>query len=443
MSITINYSGVTVSGSTVTFDDIYNYAVANNLTSYISKSNNSFEIKGDLVINNNGTIYDTNKFITVLGDLIQIHKGSSLHLGTKRLNGSTLDGCTLNAPNIKLVYGFGCVDKTDSGDLFLYNSTINVYGFWSFFSGANHVEVIDCFVDGFGRIEGKNSILKNIIFKRSHGRYGALSPKGTLKVMENLSIYDSVPYYDTATSKNITCSLYHNPAYAPDLDIYYGTYDGYGDLAYIEPNGSVRNKLTLKGSTVKNGYSLHRVSTNVDFYHQFRFKPQLLKIDGSAGVGLNVEISDNAGKVVYSGVTDQYGYIDTWVTYYEDVIATGIKTLTPHTVKITDGTIISSTVLFINKNFEDFPLYFVDTTSSGVGGTIDYSIIQGMITQATNDICACETTNKTEVLTAIAGNSTKLDANASDLRAIKVAQGTNIAETETIIETVAGARLVL
>jgi len=382
MSIIINSTGITVDNTVVTFDDIYNYAVTNNKTYYISKSGSSYYIKGNLTITNNGALHDINKFIT----------------------GSTTDGCTLNAPNIKLAYGFGCTDKTNSGDFFAYESTINVFGFWGFFSGANHVEVIDCFVDGFGRIEGSNSILKNIIFK--HGRFGVLSPKGTIKTMEQLSVYDSTVYYDTSTSSNVSCSLYHNPAYAFDLDIYYGSYDGYTQLAYIE-TGTIKNTLRLRGSIVKNGYTLHRLGNNVDFYHQFRFNPKILKIDGSPVLGINVTIADNTGTVVFNGNSDQLGILDTWITYYEDIINSTPAIKTPHTITITDGTTTSTTKLYIDRNFEDFPLYFVDTTTTGTGASVDYTVIQGMLDTLKTDICNCPST--TTILNTVNSNSSKLD----------------------------------
>jgi len=442
MGISITYSAITVDNVVVTFEDIYQYAVTNNQTNYISKLGNSYLITNDLIITNNATVFDTNKFITINGDLLQIHKGSSLSLGTKRVDGSTLDGCTLNMPSVKLAYGFGCTNTTDSGDFFAYGSTINIFGFWGFFSGANHVEVIDCFVDGFGRIEGVNSILKNIIFKKSHGRFGVLSPKGTINTLEKLYSYDSTVYYDAATSNNVSCALYHNPGYAPDLDIYYGEYNGYNELAYIEPT-SVKHTLRLRGSIVNNGYTIHRVNANVDFYHQYRFNPMVLKTDSSTAVGVSVIVSDVDGVEVFNSTTDQTGNVDGWITYYEDIVGSTPRIKTPHTITMTDGTITNSEKIYMDKNYEMFPLYFIDTTATTTTGgtTVDYTIIQGMLDTLKNDVCVCSDT--TAILTAVNANSTKLDTAASDLRAIKVAQGVNLAETETTIITASGTRVVL
>jgi len=368
MGITINSSAITVDNYNVSFEDIYQYAVSNNKTQYISKLGSSYEIKNNLILINNTTLTDINVFVTVLGDLIQIDKTSTLYLGEIRTNGSTLNGCTLNAPNIKLAYGFGNTTTSDSGNLFLYGSTVNIFGFWSFFSGNNHVEIIDCFIDGFGRIEGSNSILKNIIFKRSHGKYGILSPKGALNTMENMSVYSAEAYYDNYERATVTCSVYHNPSLAFDLDILYGSYDGYEQLAYIESNGNIRNKLTFKGSEIKNGYNLYRESNNVDVYHQYRFNPTITRDDGSPWSGVAISISDVNGVVVYNGVSDMLGVIDTWITYYEDIVATGTSIKTPHTITLTAGDKTSVNELYINKNYENFPYYFTSTTTTSTGG---------------------------------------------------------------------------
>jgi len=368
MGISISSSRITVTDDTVTFDDIYQYAVSNNKTQYINKLSNSYEITTDLYISNNGKVSDTNVFVTILGELIQIDKTSILSLGEIRPNGSTLNGCTLNAPNIKLGYGFGNTDISKSGNLFLYGSIINIYGFWGFFSGDNHVEIIDCFIDGFGRIEGVNSILKNITFKRSHGKYGVLSPKGKLKIMEKLSVYDSIAFYDSYEHETVTCSVYCNPALAGNLEILYGSYDGYEQLAYLESvNDNTRSTLTFKGSDIKNGYELYRESDNVDVYHQYRFNPVITNADGSLASNIDITITDVDGDIVYTGSSDQYGVVDTWVTYYEDVVATGTKIKTPHTVSLTDGNITTTNILYIDKNYENFPYYFVETPSGNTG----------------------------------------------------------------------------
>lgn len=434
MGISISSSSITIDNTTVTFDDIYQYAVSNNATQYINKLGSSYEIKVDLLLINNATLSDVNVFVNVLGDLIQIDKTSTLSLGELRPNGSTLNGCTLNAPNIKLAYGFGNTTTTNSGNLFLYGSTVNIYGFWGFFSGDNHVEVIDCFIDGFGRIEGSDSILKNIIFKRAHGKYGILSPKGTLKTMENLSVYESEAFYDSYEKETVTCAVYCNPILAGDLEILYGSYDGYAELAYLESvTDGTRSTLTFKGSEIKNGYALYRESNNVDLYHQFRFNPIITKADGSAAVGISITIEDKNGNVVCNTTSDQSGMINEWVTYYEDVVSTGIDIKTPHKITMTDGTITSINTLYFNKNYEMFPYYFIDTPiGSGSGGDIDYDQIQTMLNTLKDDMCLCVGEVKDVV-----------ENSSENINQVLLTLGEEVNENQTIIEGKSGTKMFL
>ena len=393
MSITINSTAITIDSETLTFEDIYQYAVTTNRTTYIQKLGTSYNIKVDLILKNNSHLSDTNKFITVEGDLFQIEKGSSLKLGERRLDESTYDGCTLNIPNVKLGYGFGSTNVNNSGDLFLYNSTINIFGFWGFFEGNNHVEIINCFIDGFGRISGSNSIIKNVIYKRSHGRYGLMSPKGNIRKMINMSVYDSFEY------NNLRCSVYHNPKFAPDLDIFYGEYSGYDKLAYIEPT-TAPHRLTMHGSKINGNYDIVRADNNVDFYHKFRFNPTILDNNGNEVMSVRVVIKDKNGDIVFDNTTDNNGEIDTWVTYYRDIAGGSTDVLTPHTIEVSYDTYFNTLELFINKNYEKFPLYLSNNNSTSTGGDIDYDRIANMLDSVKSEIIdeTKDTSTKFEIL---------------------------------------------
>jgi len=416
MGISINSSSVTVTTVTVSFEDIYQYAVSNNKTAYVQKLGTSYIITVDVILDNGGNIIDNNKFITIEGDLFQIHKGSSLQLGTKRSNGSTIDGCTLNMPNVKLGYGFGCTTTTDSGDLFLYGSILNVFGFWGFFEGTNHVEIIDCFVDGFGRISGINSVLQNVIFKRSHGRYGNISAKGEIQTMRNLSVYASEPYGD------FVCGIYHNPRLAGDQYMYYGEYGGYNTLGYIE-NYSTHNILEMRGSKILGNYNLYRDgnSKNVDFYHSFRYQGTIYSQAGDKLIGVTLTVKDKNGDVTHTVTSDQNGEIDIWINYYRDIAVTGItEIMTPHTFEFTKDTTTMTTQLYVNDNFEGIPIYLTATQNSN-NTTVDYALIQDMITTAKDASCACSTADS--------------DILSNKLSQIMIGMSDNIAETTQVIES--------
>jgi hypothetical protein len=226
-----------------------------------------------------------------------------------------IDGCTLNIPNIKIKYGFGCTTTSNSGDLLLYGCTINIYGFWSFFEGTNHVELIGNFIDGFGRISGQNSIMLDNKFKQSNGRYGIISTKGEIKTMFNNSSYSVKDY------KGLKCAIYHNPNLAGDLTLYYGVYGGYEDIAYIEEEGG-EAVLELRGSKLLGGYNLHRESDNVDFFHSFRYKGTVFSNTGDKLSNIKLIVKDTDGNVTHDVKSDQDGNIDIWIRYYQDIAKT-------------------------------------------------------------------------------------------------------------------------
>jgi len=162
--------------------DIVDTINDNNIVSKVY--DNIYVIKCNLQLGNGSDkvrLVCKNEILTVEGEMLQIYKGSTLQLG--EIEGrATKNGCTLNIPNVKRAYGFGCVEKDKSGNLEAYESIINAWGFWGFFEGSNIVKLIDCIIDGYGRISGINSILWDNLFKRSHGKYGTISTKGDIYI---------------------------------------------------------------------------------------------------------------------------------------------------------------------------------------------------------------------------------------------------------------------
>jgi len=380
MSISLNNTEIKITNDTYTFEDIYQYAVQHNKTQYIKKLGNTYEIKKDLRIES-GAIEDVSVNVIVLGDLIQIHKGARLKLGLKRPNGSTYGACTLSAPNIKLAYGFGHTTISSSGDLLLYASIIDVFGFWSFFEDTNHVEVIDCQVNGFGRISGINSILKNITFKQSHGKYGILSPKGQLRLMQNLSVYDSI------IDSSFKCSVYHNPEFANNLTIIGGTYDGYNKLAYIESNAG-GDTLTFIDSIILGNYQFERESNNVDVFIKYTFNPICRGSDGSRLAGVRIVGRDRHGAVAFDATSDQYGMIDEKLTHFKSDKNGVEDTLGPYIMSISKDGVSLDRTFQMDKSLVEFPLFIVADGAVGGGGSCDDAAILARITDSSDTILA-------------------------------------------------------
>jgi len=379
MAISINNSSVKITNNIYSFEDIYDYAHSHNKAAHVKKIGTSYWIKNDLIIQSGG-IEDSDIEVTVNGDLIQVHKNAFLKLGNKRSNGSTYGSCVLKAPNIKVAYGFGHTNINSSGDLFLYNSIVDVFGFWGFFEGTNHVEVIDCQVNGFGRIAGPNSILKNIIFKQSHGKYGILSPKGNLKLMKNLSVFDS------KVDGSFKCSVYHNPEFAGNLTIIGGIYDGYNKLAYIESNNGGDN-LTFIDSEIRGNYQFERETNNVDVFIKYTFNPICRDADGSRLAGVRIVARDINGDIAFDSVTDQFGMVDEKLTHFKADKNSNEETLSPYTMTITKDSLVMIRNFQMDRPLLEFPL-FVSADGSDSGGSCDDAAILARITEAQDSVLA-------------------------------------------------------
>ena len=376
MGISFSSTEIKITNDTYTFDQIYQEAVDKNKTQYIKNLGSSYLIKNDLCVESGG-IEDENVEVTVLGDLIQIYKGAFLKLGKKRSNGSTYGSCVLKAPNIKVAYGFGHTSISKSGNLFLYNSIIDIFGFWGFFEGNNHVEVIDCQVNGFGRISGSNSILKNIIFKQSHGKYGILSPKGNLRLMMNLSVFES------KTEGSNKCAIYHNPEFANNLTIIGGIYDGYNKLAYIESNNG-GDTLTFIDSDIRGNYNFERETNNVNVFIKYTFNPVCRSMDGSRLSGVRIVARDKNGDVAFDATSDQYGMINEKITYFKSDKDNNEETLSPYTMTITKDSININRTFQMDKPLLEFPLYIAADGESS--SSCDDAAILARITEAQDKV---------------------------------------------------------
>lgn len=353
MAIIISSTSVKITQDNYSLSDIYDFAEQNNKTQYVKKLGPNYLITTDLIVES-GSITDSNISLTIEGELFQIYKNAFVKFGEVRSDLSTFNGCYINCSNIKTAYGFGCINKNNSGNLFLYGSIVDIYGFWSFFNSdidnPNHVEIIDCQVDGFGRISGSNSILKNINFKKSHGRYGILSPKGIIKELSDLKVYDSEP------DGNFKCSVYHNPAYSNNLTMIGGIYAGYNKLAYIEDT-SGGDTLRFIDSEIRDGYNIERETNNVDLLVDFTFNPIIRDNTGNFISNVRVKIIDANDVIVFNDLSDPNGKISTILNYMKQDRNDVTTYSTPHTIELSKDDITSNYSLFIDKTLKDFPLY--------------------------------------------------------------------------------------
>jgi len=378
MGITFTYAATTVVGGNFTFEDIYQASIFAGNT-YCKKLGTSYLISNDLIVGDfitPTTLTGKNISVTIEGDLFQIKTGSSLNLGTiDNITGSTKDGVFISCPNIANAYGFGCNQKngvlTKSGDLFAYDSFLDIFGFWGFFGGTTqHCEVIDCLINGFGRIEGPNSKLLNITTQKSHGRFGVIAAKGIINTYENVSSKAVFPY------QGHNCSVYFNPAYAPNLRIIGGTYDGYTEgLLYSEPNStgvSTTGHCTFVDSDIRNGFSGYFSDINTEYFIRYTFNPIFKNSIGSPIAYCNVIITDNYGTEVFNGQADLNGHISEELLFHKENSA-GFTDYSYYDIKAS-YTDANSTLIEVTRRYEagitykNFP-FFVTSGSTAASTT--------------------------------------------------------------------------
>jgi len=190
----INFTkkGIELTEKNYTFDDIYAESVRlrNNLVIKQGAESPQYLIKTNLYIGdgiNKTTLSGKNISVTILGSHLQIKENSNLHLGElDKFTKNTSQGVKLDCPNI-VDLGFGSNNYNEdgtsqSGNLFIYGSIVNINAKWSFHNkqSIQRVEILNSSVIGYGVISGKNSVLDNVIFI-SHGKFGILTPKNNIK----------------------------------------------------------------------------------------------------------------------------------------------------------------------------------------------------------------------------------------------------------------------
>lgn len=365
---------IEINNENVTLLDIYN-TIQN--SSIINMIGNNFEIYSSLHLVNNGSIEDKDVSCTIYGKYFTIDEGCHVKFGIKNADGTTSNGCNICMTAPELAYGFGSHyksgDRTLSGNLYLYNSLIDIWCFWGFFAGVNQiVEIEDCLINGFGRIEGTNSILKNITFTQSDGRFGILSPKGDIRIMENLS-----------SQKSIDCSVYFNPLYTASMKIVGGSYDNYSRLVYMEDNAnSVISTIRFVDSNINGSFDC-KWGLNTQLEIAYTFNPIFVDKDGNL-IDVSVKIYDNINNLVFDGSSIN-GEINTELVYFSANNTNTVgKTFSPYKFDFTlnDGTVITRT-LDIKVPIKKVPLIVsIDgTTNSTTSTTVDFTALETLIKQ--------------------------------------------------------------
>lgn len=383
MGISKNSSSITISGGVYTFDEIYNYISS---SSYIEKHDNYYKIKKKFYLKNNASIIDSNVTLLFTGSVLQIEKGSTLELGSIS-NGVISGNCSIAMSNPDFAYGFGNKTTTNSGNFKMYGGIIDIPCFWGFFEGTNVIELIECkIINGFGRVSGSTSILKNTVVMRSHGRYGGISTSGDVSVYEGMDVMSS-----TATNDNtfglLRNACYYNPKYSTEVVYTNAIFQEYDTLLFME-NNHLGNKATFIDCDIRGNREISGPTTDITLYEKYTYNIVLYSNDGGVINNANIVITDNLGTEVLNDITSSVGELSTQITVGTTDANNTITNYGPFSVVVTSGIKTMSYVLDISKPMIDIPVVFTEDVS-GSGGSIDYNIIQQMLDNTKDQICDC------------------------------------------------------
>jgi len=388
MAVTFSDDGtVTVVGN-YSFEDIYQEAINQDKSNIVQKLEDTYVFSNNLIIGDKSTdtiIKDTNKTIIINGELLQVLRNSVLQIGDISDSGFSINGCYLKVPNIKLAYGFGDKDKNDPGSFIAYDSKIDIPGFWSFFGGSDTLVIVkDCYIKkGFGRIEGNNSILENLNFQESHGRYGILTPKGILKSFKNISAGDAEVY--TKNDKDYTAQLYYNASISGDLIVDGGKFRGYGNLIFCDKYEGTITLLDVDYDTSKPLRYLYSGSDNLnDLYVKYRFSPIFLDKDENP-IKTSVKITDVNNTEIFNGESDDSGKLETQLIYgYSDKTDENITYYYPYDIQLDysiDGESFTTNKRYSSgKPLLNIPIYLEKLTGGSSNGD----------NSSSNDGCSCD-----------------------------------------------------
>ena len=292
----------------------------------VEKAGDGYEIRPSIRLTDKARLHDQNVSVTIHGQYFQIEKKCEVVLGQYK-NNTASKGCFVSMPNAALAYGFGertvRNDATQSGNLYLYNSSLKIPCFWGFFAGPNQrVEIIDCLITGFGRVEGTDSVVRNVIFDTANSTYGVLSPKGQLREYKDISVRHS---YGAA--------MYFNPELADDMLVTGGVFENYSYLVYCEQLTHGRKTIRFKDADIRGNRTIKH-GRNTTYEEAYTFCPQFLDSNGEPRSNVQVTIDNAQGEHVFVGESDVAGRVHAELVVCTDHDKDGITKHNPFHIKL-------------------------------------------------------------------------------------------------------------
>lgn len=268
--ITVTADTIYIDDGYFTFEDVF-LSISN--SKYSDQANkigdNSYYFNFSFHIGKNAPaiLKDKEKNIEIRGSLFQVHQDSTFAFGEQK-NGESYIGGSFTINNPTLAYGFGSNIKTEdgfsqSGNLQLYCSYIDIPCFWGFFNTPDKqlVEIKDCVIKGFGRISGTDSYIENVICLSPETKYGSFATKGIIKYIKDLKIVNA---------SDEAYAVYYNPKLSGNTSMSEVSIKNCKNTIYCESSNET-NSLTLIDPSIDN-YNISFKDENVNIIIAYSLK---------------------------------------------------------------------------------------------------------------------------------------------------------------------------
>lgn len=191
MAINVVNNTIILDNEDTDINQLHQHFIRNN-SKLINKSDKKYTIDCNIILQNKSKLHCENTNIVCLGTMFRITGDSTLQLG-KLVDDITSDGCTLFLPNVRDKYAFGSELKCNGANLLAYDSHIVANCHWGFESSNNIVKLIDCVVEGYGNINGIESVIRNITIENFNTRQGIFNTIGLVSEYNNVHIKNVLP----------------------------------------------------------------------------------------------------------------------------------------------------------------------------------------------------------------------------------------------------------
>lgn len=363
-------------------------------------------LDGDVVFKGNNIIRVFSSNFNFNGSHFHILEGSLVQFGhiVKRKNNKHryYYPCNFKAPNIKTLGS----PVGNAGRLHIYGGIFSAYCLWNFTGSVAGVELMNTKVEGYGKINGRNSSLLKTLFTKTSPKYGILTPTSTPKQYEDVDITGVIGTDDPVPAIVIDKD-------GGNIEWKYGVIENYNTLIKVL-DSTYSGNINLLGCDVKGGYGVDSQSNNMNLYHKYRFSGTLCDRNGAVMIGSRIIIEEVKTKEVITLTTDGEGKFDTWLTYYRDLAGKPEgEYLGPYRITI-DG---ASMVINVKDNIENIPLLAPD---KDLGSPDNLKEITQLLEEVSNKVSNSDSDLKDLVGTVIIALGDKINTTVDKLEADSV-----------------------